>query len=454
MKLQFAFGNPSKGKSKAKRSKKKVASSRKKAKTKKVGKLKGEKMAKKKKASKKRVHKKKASKKAHKKHAVKKHVKKHSKRHSKKRSKKNPLSAKQRFKQAQRQQRIAAKKARKKVASLLSGWTKAASGKAPKIKHHKKVEVVHAAKPSVTARMEEIRKLAKERGISIGEAAKLVSKPKSHTRRKKAGKKVSKKKSRKKVVRRKKAKKAKKVSARRHKRGRKKAKKVHHKRRHHKRAKMKLNPRRRHHKKHKKSIFGRNPMAKFDSVSKTYLGVSTAELTALAAGGALVPVVNGAVKKFMPAAVTTINSVFGPQAAGSVLPILVGAGLNALAEHALPSGQAKQYTKLAGEGLASAGIVGLMMSLSQRYVAPAMGLGAVIYSPDFRGINYTPMHGINYTPMSGYPQLGDGYTESHKFSKADFGRGADFGEMPMDADVDEAMDPDQIHDGSMAGSLG
>ena len=133
--------------------------------------------------------------------------------------------------------------------------------------------------------------------------------------------------------------------------------------------------------------------------------------------------------------------------------------LNALAEHVVTTGQGHKWLKLAGEGVAAASVVGLALNLSQRWVAPTLGLGAVIYSPDFKGINYTPMHGINYTPMHGYPQLGDGYTEAHKFSKADFGRGADFGgadfgEMPMDMDVDEAMDPDQISEGSLAGSMG
>ena len=64
------------------------------------------------------------------------------------------------------------------------------------------------------------------------------------------------------------------------------------------------------------------------------------------------------------------------------------------------------------------------------------------------------MHGINYTPNLGtMPQLGAGYTEEHKFSRADFGRGADFGEYAMDMDADEAMDPDQIMDSSMSGGF-
>jgi general stress protein 26 len=217
---------------------------------------------------------------------------------------------------------------------------------------------------------------------------------------------------------------------------------------------VKVNPR--HHSR-------RNPMKQVTDMTKKYLGMNGEELTALAVGGALVPVINGLTKKLAPQVVGLLNTYVGSQAAGSVLPILMGAGLNALAEHALPAGPARDYTKVAGEGLASAGIVGLMLSISQNYIIPATGLGAVIYGPGYSGINYTPnMQGINYTPNMGVtPQLGAGYTEAHKYSRADFGRGADFGgmsgadfgEYALDQDVDEQMDPDQIMDSSMSGGM-
>ena len=210
--------------------------------------------------------------------------------------------------------------------------------------------------------------------------------------------------------------------------------------------KLKVNPRHR-----------RNPS--MAQMLQKYVGVSTEELTSLAIGGALIPVINGGLKKFAPQVVGMVNQYAGAQFSGTIVSMIGGVALNALAEHVVTTGQGHKWLKLAGEGVAAASVVGLALNLSQRWVAPTLGLGAVIYSPDFKGINYTPMHGINYTPMHGYPQLGDGYTEAHKFSKADFGRGADFGgadfgEMPMDMDVDEAMDPDQISEGSLAGSMG
>jgi hypothetical protein len=232
---------------------------------------------------------------------------------------------------------------------------------------------------------------------------------------------------------------------------------------------IKINPRR------------RNPMANVEKHLKSYLGMDTSELGALALGGALVPVFNGIAGKIpgVSTVVGLINQYLGPQAAGSVIPIGVGALLNALAEHNIIKGTPAHYVRMAGEGMAAAGVIGLTMSLSQQYVTPALGLsgfgimptlngfGNIQYTPRMGSINYTPrlngrMGDIRYTPKMGImPTLngmGDGYTEAHKYSRADFGRQADFGRSAdfgssMDQDCDEPYTDDDMRDdnlGSMA----
>ncbi|NJM09357.1 MAG: hypothetical protein HC883_00195 [Bdellovibrionaceae bacterium] len=91
--------------------------------------------------------------------------------------------------------------------------------------------------------------------------------------------------------------------------------------------------------------FRRNPLKNIAAQTKKYLGLDAAELTSLALGGALVPVTNGLVGKFAPKVASTISQYVGPQAAGSVLPILAGIALNAVAEHGVRSGQGHEYLK-------------------------------------------------------------------------------------------------------------
>lgn len=144
--------------------------------------------------------------------------------------------------------------------------------------------------------------------------------------------------------------------------------------------------------------FRRNPLKNIAAQTKKYMGLDAAELTSLALGGALVPIANGLVGKYAPKVASTISQYVGPQAAGSVLPILAGVALNAVAEHGVKSGAGHEYLKKAGEGLAAAGVIGLTMSLAQQYLSPMIGLSGMGIMPTLNGINYTPMRGINYTP--------------------------------------------------------
>lgn len=183
-----------------------------------------------------------------------------------------------------------------------------------------------------------------------------------------------------------------------------------------------------------------NPMKQVSAQMKKALGLDAAELGSLALGGALVPIVNAGIGKIpgMSAVVSKINSVAGAQATGSIIPILVGALLNLGADKA--SGQAKQYMQMAGEGLAAAGVIGLVMGLSQKYVTPALGLSGINFTPGMRGVNFTPnmgimpqLNGVNFTPNMGImPQLngvdfgsanygGGGGSKEARTQRSDFG---------------------------------
>ncbi len=214
--------------------------------------------------------------------------------------------------------------------------------------------------------------------------------------------------------------------------------------------------------------FRRNPMKQVSAQMKKALGLDAAELTSLALGGAMVPIVNAGISKIPGAGaiVSKINSFVGPQAAGSVIPILVGAIINIAADKA--SGQAKDYGHKIGEGLVAAGVLGLAMGISQKYIAPALGLSGVRYTPNMRGmgilpqlsgmgdVRFTPnmrgMGDIRYTPsMSGGADFGaadygggGGYTEAHKRSRADFG--ANFSE---DSEAEGLEDQDNSYSSSM-----
>lgn len=207
--------------------------------------------------------------------------------------------------------------------------------------------------------------------------------------------------------------------------------------------------------------YRRNPLA--DKV-KAYTGMSTEELGALALGGAMVPIVNGMISKVPGAStvVSQINSIVGPQAVGSVIPMLVGAALNAVAEHAPIGGQAKKYTRLAGEGLVAAGIIGLAISMSQKYVGPALGLSGINFTPNMRGINFTPNMGI-MPQLNGMGAPGDyGGNAGYRQSRADFGimpqlngmgdvrNSGDFGaDSSSDSDYDTSAEDGDMHTTAM-----
>ena len=200
----------------------------------------------------------------------------------------------------------------------------------------------------------------------------------------------------------------------------------------------------------------RNPVA--DQLKK-YLGLDTRELATVAIGGALAPVINTHVGPMIQRAVSAIPgaSMVPASILGALPTLIAGAALNAIGKDVV-KGKNGEYLAMAGEGLAITGIIGLASS-----VPSMVGLGPMA------GINYTPMSGINYTPMSGVeytprmgimPQLNGadfgrmgsadyggsgGYTEDHKFSRADFGYGA------QDEDYDIG-DDDMLSD-TLAGSM-
>lgn len=203
--------------------------------------------------------------------------------------------------------------------------------------------------------------------------------------------------------------------------------------------------------------FKGNPMKNALKNVEKYAGMEVGEIGALALGGALVPLINSGVTKVpgLDTVAAKINELVGPQAAGSIIPMLLGLGINAMGEHLIKDAATKKYVHMAGEGLVAAGVIGLAMSMSQQYVAPAVGLAGVNYTP-MHGVNYTPMHGVNYTPMAGVPQLAGpdfggadygagGYQEDHRFSSADFGG------MSMDASADDMVTEDDILEDGMGG---
>lgn len=214
--------------------------------------------------------------------------------------------------------------------------------------------------------------------------------------------------------------------------------------------------------------YRRNPMKALSAQSKKYLGIEASEMTALAVGGLSVPLLNSLAGKYLPGVVSKINQYVGPQAVGSVLPIVGAILLNAVAEHGVKSGKGHDALKMAGEGLAAAGIIGLAMSLSQKFVAPALGLSGINFTPGMRGINYTPnmgimpqLNGINYTPdrsMGIMPQLNG--MGSVDFGAANYGGGggskeartqrSDFGaDWSQDSEAEGLMEDENSYSASM-----
>lgn len=201
--------------------------------------------------------------------------------------------------------------------------------------------------------------------------------------------------------------------------------------------------------------------------TKKLVGLDTDQVMALALGGAAVPIINSVMGKVpgVNQVVSMINGALGPQVAGSAVPVIFGVALNLILDSKLgskvPAG-GKKYGKLIAEGAAAAGIMGIAMSMSQKYVAPMVG-GVM------SGINFTPrsMAGINFTPRPQYLNggMGVGIIDAYKPSAADFGGypdradfgGADFGVKPdyaLDKDVDEPDDDADDDDSSMSGSMG
>lgn len=479
MKLQFAFGNPRKGKKsvrKSKKSKKKVAKSHKKPKTMKVAK---------KSIKKSKV---KVMAKARKKLA--------------KKSRKNPMHyvARKKGKIIGRGRNIPTPSEQgKETKEFFKAQRKYNEYRGTDAKKKKLRNALVKAKKKASARealIEQEKKTAK-RYLEDGADVKFYStEGKSMAKRKKSRKKHSKK-----VAKKSHAKKTRKKSHSKKRR----TKKVHAKRRHikkHHAKKHHAKKVRRHKKRRAKVIthshssstrhfkkgsvlkgkvvgkrgkkkvslsikakvnpFRRNPMKDISKLTKTYAGMELMELGSLALGGALVPVINSALVKVpgVSTVVSKINEYVGPQAAGSALPILAGIALNAAGEH-LIKGDGKKYAHMVGEGLVAAGFIGLAMSLSQQYLAPALGLSGVNYVP-MSGVNYSPMSGVNYSPMGIMPQMGitpqlagpdfghvdygrGGYQEDHRFSNADFGG------MSMDSSADDMLTEDDILDDSMGG---
>jgi len=206
--------------------------------------------------------------------------------------------------------------------------------------------------------------------------------------------------------------------------------------------------------------FRSNPMSKIKDLAKSATKLDQMELISLGVGGALVPIINSGISKipYMDVVVSKINDYAGPQATGSIVPMLVGALMNVASEQFVKDAATKKYINAAGDGLISAGIIGLTMSLSQKYVVEGMMAG-VLYSP-MNGVNYTPMNGVNYTPMNGVPQLAGpdfgrssdyggsgGYTQDKRFSSADFGHASD-------EDIDEDTTEDDMMSDNLSGGLG
>ena len=198
--------------------------------------------------------------------------------------------------------------------------------------------------------------------------------------------------------------------------------------------------------------YRRNPMI------ETYTGMKQEEITALAIGGALVPLVNGMIQKVPggPAFVTAINGVVGPQAVGSVVPMVMGLALNAIAEHAGAGSGANKYLRLGGEGLVAAGLIGLVIGLTQNYINPMLGLSGINFTPNMRGINFTPRMGIMPRGMGIMPQLNGGMGSVGNYG--DFGATGDYGgnagyhqsraDFGADGSLESDYDTDSI-DGDM-----
>lgn len=211
-------------------------------------------------------------------------------------------------------------------------------------------------------------------------------------------------------------------------------------------AKIKVNPRRR-----------KNPMANIlETVSEPIAGitgVSVASVGSAILGGALIPAVNMAIPAaaripvvgpFVSQGVGMINSVLGPQAASSLIPLLAGAGMIKFSQN--------EIVHQAGMGMVVAGIVGLTTSIVQKGLQATGLMSGVLYTPRLSGINYTPdMRGINYTPNMGImPQLGVMPQLGNRadFGSADYGGGGGYTPSRSDFGADFSEDSEAEHWGT------
>ncbi len=200
-----------------------------------------------------------------------------------------------------------------------------------------------------------------------------------------------------------------------------------------------------------------------DGQIRSLTGMGTEEIASLALGGALYSTVNQMVNKYLPASISgMVNSI--PVLGPVLVPIAAGMACKFLSEK-VPQAQVAKALDMIGEGLVGAAVVGAGVSLGQSvlpmipgFSSPAsVPLAGINYTPNMNGVFYTPgLSGINYTPNMGSHQMGimprlngmgasadfgsadygggAGYTEDHKFSRADFGKDADYGDEEIEDD--------------------
>lgn len=126
--------------------------------------------------------------------------------------------------------------------------------------------------------------------------------------------------------------------------------------------------------------------------------------------------------------------------------IAVGAAVSKFAPKYIP-GKTGNVLGEMGKAHTLLAIAGILQKLITPFVAQIPGMSGVMFTPmsggqlgygaDFGGVRFTPMSGVRFTPMSGHGQMGagqlgqydvsdygggGGYTEDRKFSPADFGR--------------------------------
>jgi hypothetical protein len=203
------------------------------------------------------------------------------------------------------------------------------------------------------------------------------------------------------------------------------------------------------------------------------------QLLIIGVGGLATPLANylaskiiNAVNSYVPAISPVLNIVNSSGMAAPLGLLMVGR----LVEEFNKRSAKSEMLANVSEGLVLSAAMGAAMILAQKGMAAA-GLSGVLYTPTMGDVRYTagPMGDVRYTPgpMGILPTMGviprglsggygsgadfgkaadyggsGGYTQEHKFSKADFGG------MTMDEDADEVCDDSDISDENLAGSVG